>query len=186
MNATPDNAIRDFEAYLLVTMKYGMINRESDLAAKLAEHGLSLGDAERIHRRITGLFDDELSRFERLKHLVGAAERPDARSLTYPSVLWPEFVFTATADSGGGIESAQYRRAAGKVQRAASPRDQAPWSMDVSEFVNTFGPVANKRSRPLFDEVLPAHDYVEFEWEGRNYSAGFSWGLFLFASLLWD
>ncbi|MFL0242578.1 MULTISPECIES: hypothetical protein [Mycobacteriaceae] len=87
--------------------------------------GLSFDDAEDIHQRIAGLFDDESTRFERLKHLVGDAGDPDTRSLTYRSVLWPDFVFTATSDDDGGLESAEYRRARGKAQKAASPRGTA-------------------------------------------------------------
>ncbi|MDR3660918.1 MAG: hypothetical protein P4L86_11100 [Mycobacterium sp.] len=186
MNATSGNSILDFEAYLVVTTKYVVLGNETNLAAKLAEQGLSLEDAERIHQRIAGLFDDEPSQFECLKQLVGAAEDPNAVSLTYHSVLWPDFVFTATANNNGGLESAQYRRAAGKAQKAASPREQAPWSMDVSEFAESYGPVTNTKRFPLFDKIRPAHEYFEFEWEGRGYCAAFSWGLFLHASLLWD
>jgi hypothetical protein len=186
MNATPDDSVRDFEAYLVVTMKYVVLGNEANLAAKLEEHGLSLEDAERIHQRITGLFDEASSRFECLKELVGGARDPNALSLTYQSVLWPDFEFTAIADSSGGLGSAEYRRATGKAQKAPSPREQAPWSMEVSEFADAFGPVTSRDRTPLFDEIVPAHDYLEFEWEGRDYAAAFSWGLFLHASMLWD
>lgn len=186
MNTTPDKSILDFEAYLVVTMKYVVLGNETNLTAKLAEQGLSFEDAERIHRRIAPLFDDESSRFQCLKHLVGATEDPEAQSLSYHSVLWPEFVFTATAANNGGIESAQYRRATGKAQKAAAPREQESWSMDVAEFAEAFGPVTSTVRKPLFDTMVPAHELLEFEWEGRDYGAAFSWGLFLHASMMWD
>lgn len=72
MNAAPLVGALDFEVYLLVTMKYGLINRDAVREAKLVEHGLSLSDAERIHRRVADLLNDETTQFENLRALVGA------------------------------------------------------------------------------------------------------------------
>lgn len=185
MNTAPDIAsVLDFEVYLLATMKYGMLIREADREAKLAEHGLSFADAERIHRRVAELFDNKSTQFANLRALIGT-EAPEAASLTFKGILWPDYDFTATSDDSGAIRTAGYRRARGQATAAASPAEQPSWSMDVDDFTHHFGPASIGYHSELFDEVLPAHEGHDFEWNGRLYRAGFSWGLFLFASLMW-
>lgn len=184
MNAAPLVGALDFEVYLLVTMKYGLINRDAVREAKLVEHGLSLSDAERIHRRVADLLNDETTQFENLRALVGA-ETPEIGSLTFPGILWPDFDFTATADRDGSIRAAGYRRVRGQVRVAEAPTGQPPWSMDTADFAQHFGPVTVTSTSALFDEYLPAQELHEFEWGGRRYGAGFGWGLFLAASMVW-
>lgn len=184
MNTVPIAAVLDFEVYLLVTMKYGMLNRESVLEAKLAEHNLSFADAERTHRRIAELLSDEATQFESLRALLGATCQ-EAQLLGFSGILWPDFDFIAHTSASGTIQSAGYRRARGQAVVAESPTEQPPWSMDVSEFIQHFGPTTVQYQSGLFDKTLPAHTGHEFDWSGRAYGAGFSWGLFLFASLMW-
>ena len=57
--------------------------------------------------------------------------------------------------------------------------------MDVADFTQHFGPTTIGYRSDLFDATLPAHEGHDFNWKGRTYRAGFSWGLFLFASLMW-
>ncbi|WP_396935531.1 hypothetical protein [Mycolicibacterium sp.] len=184
MNAVSMGSVLDFEVYLLVTMKYGMLNREAVLEAKLAEHGLSFADAERTHGRITELLSNEATQFESLRALLGAG-RQETQSLGFSGILWPDFDFTAHTSTSGAIQPAGYRRARGQAVVAESPTEQPPWSMDVAEFIHHFGPTTVQYQSGLFDKTLPAHVGHEFDWSGRAYGAGFSWGLFLFASLMW-
>lgn len=184
VNTVQSSSPLEFEVYLLVTMQHGMINRQAVLESKLSERGLSFMDAQKIHQRLADLFAHSGSQFEDLKRLVGATGG-GARSLTYNGVLWPEFAFTATADGVGALESARYMRENGRPVAALSPVEQPPWSMDTSDFNDHFGPTALTYRSSLFDSVLPAHEVHEFTWEGTKYGAGFSWGLFLFASKLW-
>ncbi|WP_441957811.1 hypothetical protein [Mycolicibacterium houstonense] len=183
-----DNAatagVLDFEVYLLMTMKYGMINRDAVREAKLTEHGLSLSDAESIHQRVAELLCNESTQFENLRALVEPATS-DSGSLTFRGILWPEFDFTATANDDGSLRSAGYRRGRGKPQVADDPTRQPAWSMDATDFAHYFGPLTVKSTAALFDTYLPAQELHEFEWNGREYGAGFGWGLFLSASLIW-
>ncbi|MCG7583657.1 hypothetical protein [Mycolicibacterium sp. OfavD-34-C] len=71
MNTAPFTRALDFEVYLLVTMKYGMINQDSEREAKLAEHGLSFGDAERIHQRVADELRYASTQFAKLQALLG-------------------------------------------------------------------------------------------------------------------
>ncbi|MDY6997010.1 MAG: hypothetical protein SW019_10460 [Actinomycetota bacterium] len=184
MNPAPSASVLEFEVYLLATMKYGMLAREAEREAKLADYGLSFGDSERIHHRVAELLADRCTQFDNLRRLVGAGS-PGSDSIVFSGILWPEFDFTAFSDSSGAISSARYRRARGHVSGAASPPQQPPWSMDVHDFTRHFGPTTIGYRSDLFDEVLPAHEGHDFDWDGRPYRAGFSWGLFLFASLMW-
>lgn len=69
MNVSSYPVIIDFDVYLLMTMRLrmSMANKEAQLEAKLAEHGLSLEDAELIHERIARALGDEASRYENMK-----------------------------------------------------------------------------------------------------------------------
>ncbi|GAB5895394.1 hypothetical protein OKHIL_12010 [Mycolicibacterium mageritense] len=184
MDAAPHVGALDFEVYLLVSMKYGMINRDAVREAKLAERGLSVGDAEHIHLRVAEQLANRSTQFENLRTLVGA-EAPEIGSLTFRGILWPDFDFTATANHDGSIDSAGYRRARGHALVVGSPTEQPPWSMDAADFTHNFGPVTIGYSSGLFEEMLPAHKGLDFDWNGRKYRAAFSWGLFLSASLVW-
>lgn len=184
MTAAPLARTLDFEVYLLVTMKYGMINQDAEREAKLAEHGLSFQDAERIHGEVSELLANESTQFENLRTLVGVGE-PGATSLTFNGILWKDFDFTATANESGSIRSAGYQRARGRALVATSPSEQAPWTMDLTDFTQHYGPLALTSTAPLFDEYLPAQELHKFEWDGREYGAGFGWGLFLSAAMMW-
>lgn len=184
MNAAAVESVLNFEVYLLVTMKNGMLTKQNELVSKLAEHGFSLDGASRVHHRIDRLFEDESSQFDSLKRL-GVAPSASDGLLTYSSVFWPEFDFSAVAGERGELVSAGYRRARGDVQSADSPLDQPTWTMGVEEFAQSFGPLVIDYKSPLFGNALPAHEWYKFEWEGRKYGAAFSWGLFLDASILW-
>lgn len=83
MDIAPVVSVLDFEIYVLVAMKLGMINREVRMEAKLAGDGFTMRDAEAIAERVA------------------------------------------------------------------------------------------------------QHEHYKFEWNGEQYGAGFSWGLFLFAARLW-
>lgn len=183
MNIVPETSVLDFEVYALVTMKFGMINREARMEAKLAEHGLSWGDAEAIGERLARTLGDESSFFSSLLGFLGAGE--DSASVKFSSVLWPEFDFEAVADANGVVESGRYKRVRGRAPDADSPRDLPPWSVGVPEFAERFGPVTLKRRTAPGEGLLPAHESYTFEWDGEHYGAGFSWGLFLFAAKLW-
>jgi hypothetical protein len=177
-------SVLELEVYLLVTMKYGMFDQDLERKAKLAEHGLSFGDAERIHQRVADVFRDASTQFANLQALLGA-EADNGGALSFHGILWPEFDFTATADCDGSIGAAGYRRARGEPVCAAAPTVQPPWSMDTDDFAHCFGPTNVTSTSVLFDKYLPAQELHEFDWEGRRYGAGFGWGLFLSASLMW-
>lgn len=184
MHTAASAHVLDFEVYLLVTMKYGMINQDAEREAKLFEHGLSLGDAERIHQRVADALRDETTQFANLRALVGAEAR-NVGALSFKGILWPDFDFTANAGRGGSIQAAGYRRARGERCCAAAPTAQPPWSMDTADLAQCFGPTQITSTAALFAEYMPAQELHEFEWQGRRYGAGFGWGLFLSASLMW-
>ena len=184
MNPAANSSVLEFEVYLLATMKFGMLIREAEREAKLADYGLSIGDSERIHRRIAELLADRSTQFENLRSLIGP-ETSENGSLTFSGILWPEFDFTAESGNGRAIKAAGYRRARGQAMGATSPTEQSPWSMDVADFTHYFGLTTIGFRSGLFDEPLPAHEGHDFNWNGRTYRAGFSWGLFRFASLMW-
>jgi hypothetical protein len=186
MNAASVTEITDFEVYLLMTMRRrtSMLDEESMLDAKLAEHGISADDAARVHERVSQVLSDESTRFANITTLLGAAG-PDAASVTYRSVLWPGFDFRAAAGADGQLHSARYRHTDHVVPQAESPEVLPAWSMDVSEFTERFGPMVRGHQWPLFDTALPGYEKHEFTWDGRRYGVGFNWGLFLFSSQYW-
>lgn len=110
MNRLLLSPLIDFEVYLLMTMKLRikMSHKEDQLAAKVADRGLSVDDAERIHERVAEALGDEASYFRNMKKLLGIAGQ-DATSVEYSSILWPGFDFTAIASEDGLLESAWYR-----------------------------------------------------------------------------
>ncbi|WKG04907.1 hypothetical protein [Mycolicibacterium sp. HK-90] len=179
------SGVPDFEVYQLLTMKWGMIPRRAMIDWTLTEYGISTEDAQRIHQRVAGLLEDEDARFENLKQVVGVAKQ-DSTSLSFSSVLWPGFEFTAGVGADGLLATAQYRRAGGHPLPADSPGEQPTWSMDTAEFIEHFGPATLARRSSRTDDVLPAHEVYDFEWNGRRYGAGFSWGMFLLAGQYWD
>jgi hypothetical protein len=186
MNRVSNTAVMNLEIYLLMTMKLRMrmSHKEAQLEAKLAEHGLSVDDAERVHVRIGEALGDKASGFESLKNLLGIAES-DSPSLEYSSVFWPGFEFKAVAGKDGLLESARYWHARHDSSSVDCPTELPIWSMDVSEFTERFGPMRHGRQWPLFDELLPGYEEYEFPWNGESYGAGFSWGLFMFAAKSW-
>jgi hypothetical protein len=187
MNTSFAAATIDFEIYLLMTMKLrmSMANKEAQLEAKLAELGLSLGDAELIHERVANGLGDEASRFGDMKMLLGIADQ-DSSTLTYSSVLWPGFDFTAIAGEDGLIESARYSHTRRNPLNVDGPSQLPIWSVDITEFSEHFGPVAIRGKWPLFDKFLPAYEEYEFLWNGERYGARFIWGLFLSSSIYWN
>lgn len=180
-------ALMEFEAYILMTMKLrmSMADKGAQLEAKLAEHGLSLRDAELIYQRIAENLSDENSRFENMKKLLGLTGAASA-ALKYASIFWPGFEFGATADETGLLESAGYRHTTHDPARIDSPTDVPTWSMDIAEFGERFGPINLRGKWPLFHEFLPAYEEYEFSWNGEKYGARFIWGLFLSSSIYWD
>ncbi len=180
-------ALIDFETYILMTMKLrmSMADKGAQLEAKLAEHGLSLHDAELIYERIAENLSDEASRFENMKKLLGIAD-PASASFRYGSVFWPGFEFNASADEARLVASAGYRHTAHNPPRVDSPADLPTWSVDIAEFGERFGPMILRGKWPLFDEFLPAYEEYEFSWNGEDYGARFIWGLFLSSSIRWD
>jgi hypothetical protein len=187
MNSGSAEAILDFEAYLLMTMKLRitMAGKVALLEAKLAEHGLSVDDAAAIHHRVTEALSDEAGRFETTKNLLGIAD-PASASLEYSSLLWPGFDFKAIADHDGLLESARYRRITSDSPNVDSPSELPTWSVDVPQFSKHFGPLTIAGRWSLFDKYLPAYEEYEFEWNGERYGARFLWGLFLSSSMYWD
>lgn len=117
--------------------------------------------------------------------MLGIADR-DLISLKYSSVLWPGFEFKAIAREDGMLESARYWHTRRNSRSADSPIGLLIWRMDVTEFTEQFGPMRGGRQWSLFDKLLPAYEEYEFTWEGENYDAGFSWGLFVFSAMSWD
>ncbi|MGV0583789.1 hypothetical protein ABQE45_08585 [Mycobacteroides chelonae] len=183
MNVAPVTSVIEFEIYVLVTMKFGMINREARIEAKLADHGLTLHDAEAIAERVAQALGDESTFFNDLSDRLSADA--DSASLRFTSVLWPEFDFEATRDSNGVVESARYRRVRGRPPEADSPEDLPSWSVTVQEFIERFGPTTLNYNSSPGQKVLPAHELYQFEWNGEQYGAGFSWGLYLLSARLW-
>lgn len=187
MDLTLSASIVEFEVYLLMTMKprLSLADTRGLLDAKLSKAAVTLDAAVRIHDRIAQVLSEETSRFRHLQILLGVQEEGVA-SLRYRSELWPGFEFNASAGLNGQIESAGYVHA----QRAAldfkSPTQLAPWSVDIREFDEHFGPASRRGKRPLFDDILPAYEEYEFLWEGDRYGAGFLWGIFLSASAYWE
>lgn len=186
MDTTSNSPVVNFEVHLLMTMKLrmSMSHQEAQLEAKLAEHGLSVSDAESVHQRVAGALGDEATNFENLKALLRIADL-ETSSLTYSSVLWPGFDFTAIAGADGLVESARYCHVRRHPSRVDSPIGLPVWSMDLTEFTELFGPMNRGRQWPLFDKILPAYEEYEFEWSGESYGAGFSWGLFMFSAKSW-
>lgn len=183
MDIAPVVSVLDFEIYVLVAMKLGMINREVRMEAKLAGDGFTMHDAEAIAERVAQALGDESTFFNGPTH--GLAADADSASVGFTSVLWPEFDFEATRDANGVVQSARYRRVRGRAPEADSPEDLLSWSVSVQEFADRFGPATLNYSSTLSEKVLPAHEHYKFEWNGEQYGAGFSWGLFLFAARLW-
>ena len=167
-----------------VGVDLGSVDEQHLREAKLAEHGLSFGDAERIHQRVADELRYASTQFAKLQALLGL-RADNGNPLSFQGILWPEFDFTATADSDGSIAAAEYRRARGEPVCAAAPTIQPPWSMDTVDFAHCFGPAKVISTSVLFDKYLPAQELHEFDWEGRRYGAGFGWGLFLSASRMW-
>lgn len=156
------------------------------LEIKLAEYGLTVADGERIHSQMISTLVDENSFFTNLGTFLGADS--DVKVISFASVLWPEFEFKATIDTDGGrLESARYwHTGATAGEKGVSPRGVAKWGADLDEFTAWFGPLKRESVRPIFDNFLPAYEEHRFEWNGRDYGAGFCWGLFMFASQIWD
>lgn len=121
MNTLRISAIVEFEAYLLMTMKLRvkMSQKEAQLEAKLAQQGLSIDDAQRVHDRVADVLGGEASYFRNMKKLVGAD--PAATSLEYSSVLWPGFHFKAIASEDGRLESARYWHTKRDLPKVDSP-----------------------------------------------------------------
>ncbi len=186
MNTASVPAVIDFEVYLLMTMKLRLLmsHKQAQLEAKLAQHGLSVGDAERIHAQVAQTLDNEASRFENMKKLLRVSDQ-DPTSLKYSSAFWPEFDFNAITGDDGLVESARYLRARGHSPSVGSPTELPLWSTDVAGFMERFGPMRGSRQWPLFDKLLPAYEEYEFLWNGESYGAGFSWGLFIFSAKSW-
>ncbi|MEU9807685.1 hypothetical protein [Mycobacterium sp. NPDC050853] len=183
MNTIPVPLIIDFEVYLLMTMKIRLVNRLPALEAKLSEFGLSVDDAQHVQARVAEALGGETSRFEGMKTFLGISQ--DSNLLKYASVLWPEFNFSAIADESGGLESARYIRARGDLHSGDSPAVLPPWSADVTDFTQHFGPLTNGRKWLLSDKTLPGYEEYEFFWNEERYGVGFSWGLFLYAAKYW-
>lgn len=186
MNIATATAILDFEVYLLMTMKLRMVSEEESklLEAKLAEHGFSVVDAQRVHERVAKALGDEASYFGNMQKLLSIADQ-NATSLGYSSALWPGFDFNAIANEEGLLESARYRHTRRDSSTADSPIQLPVWSVDVTEFTERFGPMTGGHQWSLFDKLLPAHEEYEFVWNGEHYGAAFSWGLFLWVTKLW-
>src|ERR1700722_12456109 len=146
MSSVSKISILEFEVYVLMTMKIRMTMSQQlpELEAKLAEHTVTLEDAERLQERIAQVINDETARFDDVKELLGIADQ-GSTSLKYSSVLWPEFDFTATAGDHGRLESARYWHARLKRPGAATPIGLPMWSMDVTEFTQNFGPMRGGR-----------------------------------------
>ncbi|ULN34378.1 hypothetical protein [Mycolicibacterium smegmatis] len=185
MNAGSADPVLNFEVYVLMTMRNRMTNKKDQLRATLSSHGFSVKDAERVHRQLAESLGDEASRYSVLKESLGA--RADtARSFGFSSILWPNFDFEAEANDAGLLESARYRHVRNRSDLPNSPRELALWSVDATEFIGHFGPMTGGEQWPLFHELLPAYEEYEFQWDGRRYGAGFSWGLFMYAAEYWD
>ncbi|MGO8962316.1 hypothetical protein [Mycobacterium sp.] len=186
MNVASIPALIEFEVYLLMTMKLRMkmSHNEARLEAKLAEHGLSVDDGNRIHERVAQTLGDEASGFGNLKSLLGIMDQ-HTRSLKYSSVLWPGFDFTASTGEEGLLESARYWHTRADLRTLDDPTELTIWSLDITEFTKHFGPMTRGRQWPLFDKLLPGYEEYEFQWNGERCGAGFSWGLFMYSAKSW-
>ncbi|MFN6544479.1 hypothetical protein [Mycolicibacterium nivoides] len=183
MKSIQESTFFDFEIYVLASMKLGMLPKRADIEAKLSDHNLSLEEAERTASRIVDYLGDESSRFVRLKTLIGAD--PNALSVRHTSLLWPQFDFTASGDGHGILHAVRYDHTRGGLPRVDDPTDVEPWSASVSEFAERFGPLTLRDQSPPFQKYLPAHEHYTFSWNGDQYGAAFSWGIFLFSAKLW-
>lgn len=85
MDIAPVVSVLDFEIYVLVAMKFGTINREARIEAKLADHGFTMYDAEAIAERVAQAHGDESIFFNGLTHGLADA---DSASVGFTSVLW--------------------------------------------------------------------------------------------------
>lgn len=187
MTEIPESASVDFEVYVLMTMKLRMsMSQNTDLLhAKLSEHGLSVEDGERVRDRVGSFLGDDACYFHNLKVLL-TGQSSDATSLEFTSALWPDFDFKAVADGSGPARSIRYWRVRGDIPLVESPRAFAPWGVDIDDFARRFGPLTPGPLRPLDDPYLANYQEYGFNWGGRGYGAGFSWGLFMFAAQDWD
>ncbi|WP_245850621.1 hypothetical protein [Mycobacterium angelicum] len=170
---------------MTMKLRIRMSHKEAQLKAKLAEHGLTVDDAQHIHQRVAEALGEEAAYFRNMNALLGIAERGSS-SLKYSSVLWPGFEFTAIAGGDGVLESARYWHTTRDLRNDDSPTRLPIWSMDVTEFAEHFGPMRTGRRWSPFDKLLPAYEEYEFIWNGDSYGAGFSWGLFMFSAMSWD
>lgn len=144
-------------------------------------HGITLA----VVNRIAEALNHEASRFRGLKALLEVADER-VTSVSYRSLLWPGWEFSAHAKGSGGLESAGYTHVDNAAQCVESPVQLMPWSVDVREFDELFGPAVQREKRPLFDDILPAYEEYEFWWNGDRYGARFLWGLFLSSSAYWE
>lgn len=182
MSPFTEDAVLDFEIYLLMTMRFGLLDKRNEIEKKLSEHELSLDEGEFIHGKMKNFFNDE-QYF--LSNLYKCLDMQHHSPLGFNSALWPGYDFTATTGESGRVDSAQYKRTREVSHEMQSPAELPPWCMDVSDFAAHFGGVILRQQYSLSDKFLPAHDYYEFEWNGDRYGAGFSWGIFLSAARLW-
>lgn len=187
MNTISGDAVKDFDIYLLMTMRrrLSMADKNSSLEGKLAEYGSSLTDAERRYQRISGIFNDEATAFNALKDLLGIAD-PGCAAFQYPSVLWPGFEFEALGNREGFLKSARFRQVEPSAPAIESPSEIDIWSVDVDHFAQKFQPLTPRHQTGPFDRFLPSYGEYEFSWAGERYGARFIWGLFLSSSILWD
>ncbi|MHC9296715.1 hypothetical protein ACRCUN_29980 [Mycobacterium sp. LTG2003] len=183
MDALQRTTFFDFEIYVLASMKLGMLPKRADIDAKLSDYDLSLEAAESIGNRVVHDLGSNASRFPRLKAIVGADQ--SAISVRRTSVLWPQFDFTASGDENEILRSVRYEYVRGALPKVDDPTDVAPWSAGVSEFADRFGPLTLRDQSPPFQKYLPAHEHYDFSWNGDEYGAAFSWGIFLFSAKLW-
>jgi hypothetical protein len=170
---------------MTMKLRMSMANKETQLEAKLAEHGLCFEDAEFIYDGIVKTLGAEASRFDNIKKLLGIADQ-ESSSLKYSSVLWPGFDFNAIAGEGGWLKVAGYCNTKRNSLNVDFPGELPTWSVDITEFSKHFCPVAIRGKWPLFDKFLPAYEEYEFSWNGERYGARFIWGLFLSSSIYWD
>lgn len=160
------------------------LGREARIKDKLREHGVSLGEAETTWDRVGGILSDEVSWFANLQQLLDSST-PTCKSLTYRSVLWPEFEFRAAADADGLLATAQYRHRNHPLPRVLSPEERPTWSVDTCEFTQLFGPPTGTLQMPFFHSLLPNYTELAFLFDGNRYGAGFMWGLLVQSSQYW-
>lgn len=182
MSPFAEDVVLDFEIYLLMTMRFGLLDKRDEIEKKLSEHELSLEEGESIHGRMKNLFDDEQYFLSNLYKFLDIRHHSP---LSFNSMLWPGYDFAATMGESGRVDSARYRRIREVSREMQSPAELPPWCMDVSDFAAHFDGAILRQQYSLSDKFLPAHDYYEFEWNGDRYGAGFSWGIFLSAARLW-